>query len=111
MDIIKKLSDQWRGIDYPFLVHSNGSLKFDEVANQQNVELSEVKRGDVVALIGDFNPQSILTLLLLIDKNVILVPLTVDTRAQHEYFFESALVDVVIEGGNVKRINHTKSMN
>ena len=65
-------------------------------------------RGDVVALIGDFDPQSILTLLLLIDKKAILVPLTVDTRAQHEYFFESALVDVVIEGDLVKRINHSR---
>ena len=109
MDILKKLSERWSGIDYPFLIHTSGSLKFDEVANQQHVDLSEVKSGDVVALIGDFNPQSILTLLQLIDKNVILVPLTVDTIAQHEYFFESALVDVVIEGGDVKRLNHNQS--
>ena len=27
---------------------------------------------------------------------------------QHEYFFESALVDVVIEGSTVKRINHDR---
>jgi len=109
MDIIRKLSERWKGIDYPFLIHANGSLKFDEVANQQHVDLTEVKSGDVVALIGDFNPQSILTLLQLIDKNVILVPLTVDTRAQHEYFFESALVDVVIEGDKVKRLSHSQT--
>jgi len=108
MDIIKKLSARWNEIDYPFLIHANGSLKFNEVANQKHVDLAEVKSGDVVALIGDFNPQSILTLLQLIDKNVILVPLTVDTRAQHEYFFESALVDVVIEGSDVKRIHHSQ---
>ena len=108
MDLLKKLSKRWSGIDYPFLIHSSGSLRFDAVANQQQVDLSEVKSGDVVALIGDFNPQSILTLLQLIDKNVILVPLTLDTRAQHDYFFESALVDVVIEGGNVKRITHSQ---
>ena len=108
MDIIEKLSERWSGIDYPFLIHTNGSLKFDEVANQQQVDLAKVKSGDVVALIGDFNPQSILTLLKLIDKNVILVPLTVDTRVQHEYFFESALVDVVIESDNVKYITHSR---
>ena len=61
MDILKKLSDRWSDIDYPFLIHSNGSLRFNEVANQQHVDLSEVKSGDVVALIGDFDPQSILT--------------------------------------------------
>ena len=108
MDILEKLTERWTGIDYPFLIHINRSLKFDEVAKQQQVDLSEVKSGDVVALIGDFNPPSIITLLQLIDKNVILVPLTVDTRAQHEYFFESALVDVVIEGSDVKRIHHNQ---
>ena len=108
MNILEKLSDRWSDIDYPFLIHSNGSLRFSEVANQQYVDLSEVKSGDVVALIGDFDPQSILTLLQLIDKNVVLVPLTVDTGAQHEYFFESALVDVVIEGADVRRISHAR---
>lgn len=107
MNILEKLTDRWRGIEYPFLIHSTGSLRFSEVAEQKSVDLSEVKSGDVVALIGDFDPQSILTLLQLIGKNVILVPLTVDTRAQHEYFFESALVDVVIEGDEVKRISQS----
>ena len=51
MDILEKLYDRWSGVDYPFLIHSNGSLRFSEVANQQNVDLSEVKSGDVVALI------------------------------------------------------------
>ena len=67
-----------------------------------------MRSGDVVALIGDFEPQSILTLLQLIDKRIILVPLTKDTVPQHEYFFESALVDVVIDGFSVKRIVHKK---
>jgi acyl-CoA synthetase (AMP-forming)/AMP-acid ligase II len=106
MNIIEKLKDRWQGIDYPFLVHSNGALRFSEIAKQEAVDLSDVKSGDVVALIGDFEPQSILTLLELIDKNVILVPLTVDTIAQHEYFFGSALVDVVVEGSSVRRIHH-----
>ena len=106
MDILEKLKERWDGIEYPFLVHSKGELRFSEIAEQASVDLSNVKSGDVVALIGDFDPQSILTLLQLIDKNVILVPLTTDTRSQHEYFFESALVDVVIEGDSVKRIDH-----
>jgi len=108
MDILEKLSERWSEIDYPFLIHASGSLRLNEVASQQYVDLSEVNSGDVVALIGDFDPKSILTLLQLIDKNVILVPLTIDTRPQHKYFFESALVDVVIEGDDVKRRNHSR---
>ena len=107
MNIIAKLTERWLGIDYPFLIHARGALRFSEIAEQKSIDLSEVKSGDVVALIGDFDPQSILTLLQLIDKNVILVPLTVDTRAQHDYFFESALVDIVIEGDNIRRIHHS----
>lgn len=108
MDILEKLKERWEGLEYPFLVHSKGELGFSEIAEQESVNLSNVKSGDVVALIGDFDPQSILTLLQLIDKNAILVPLTTDTRSQHEYFFESALVDVVIEGDSVKRIDHNR---
>ena len=106
MKILERLKERWHGIDYPFLVHSSGALRFSEIASEESVDLSDVKSGDVVALVGDFDPQSILTLLQLIEKNVILVPLTADTKAQHEYFFESAQVNIVIEGHSVKRIKH-----
>lgn len=106
MNIVETLVERWRGIDYPFFIHKSGQLQFSEITKQKSVDLSGVKNGDVVALIGDFDPLSILTLLQLIDKNVILVPLTIDTRAQHEYFFKSALVDIVIEGKKVKRLRH-----
>jgi len=107
MEIINKLSERWKNIDYPFFIHSKGKLHFNQITNQKSIDLSKVNSGDVVALIGDFNPQSILTLLQLIDKNVILVPLTIDTREQHDYFFDSAKVDVIIEGDDVKRIEHS----
>lgn len=108
MELIKQLSDRWQGINYPFLIHSAGELSFSDIQSEKQVNLDEVKSGDVVALIGDFDPQSISTLLNLIDKNVIFVPLTTDTRPQHEYFFDSALVDVVIEGDVVQRIRQQK---
>jgi long-chain acyl-CoA synthetase len=108
MKLLDKLKKRWQGIEYPFLVHPAGVLRFHELASQRTVDLSDVRSGDVVALIGDFDPQSILILLELIDKNVILVPLTNDTKNQHKYFFESALVDVVIKEGLVERIKNNK---
>ncbi len=108
MDIIERLKERWEGITYPFFIHSEGELRFSEIADHSSVDLSEVNSGDVVALIGDFDPQSILTLLQLIDKDTILVPLTNDTKPQHDYFFESALVDVVIERSDVKRLTHNR---
>ena len=104
--ILEKLAEIWDGIDYPFLIHKGDELRFSEIAGQSPVYLSQVRQGDVVAIIGDFNPSSILTILKLIDIGVVVVPLTVETRHEHEYFFESALVDVVIDGTQVKRRSH-----
>ena len=107
MKIIEKLKERWKGVDYPFLIHQEKELRFNDIQKLDNLDLSLVKNGDVVAIIGDFDPNSILTLLALIEKNVILVPLTTDTKFDHEYFFEAALVDVVIEKCSIKRINHS----
>jgi len=109
VSLIEKLTYKWENSKDPFLIHPSGELSFDEVSSQEAIDLSEVKSGDVVALIGDFDPASILTLLRLIDLGVILVPLTMETAEDHEYFFESALVDVIIKEGNVCRRDHGES--
>lgn len=70
--------------------------------------MSLVNQGDVVAIVGDFDPVSILTLLRLIDLGAVVVPLTVETKRQHEYFFEAALVDVVIDENVVTRRLHNQ---
>ena len=61
-----------------------------------------------MAIVGDFNAPSILTLLRLIDLGAIVVPLMSETKHEHEYFFDSAYVDIVIDGGAVRR-HSTKS--
>lgn len=108
MKLIEQLSRIWSGIDYPFLIHNGVELKFSQIAWQNPVNLSLVKQGDVVAIIGDFNPSSILTLLRLIDLGAVVVPLTIETSHEHEYFFESALVDVIIKDGLVSRRSNNK---
>lgn len=109
MKVFDQLNERWADSSHPFLIHPKGELHFSDLANQASIDLSHVRNGDVVALIGDFDPLSIHTFLHLIDRNVIIVPLTKETKSQHEYFFESALVDVVIEGGDVRRIYHDKN--
>ncbi|OUU36425.1 MAG: AMP-dependent synthetase [Verrucomicrobia bacterium TMED56] len=109
MRLIEKLTKKWGNAADPFLIHPSGQLSFSEVSKQKPVDLSNVKQGDVVALIGDFDPVSILSLLSLIDLGAILVPLTVETREDHEYFFETALVDFVIEGRTVRRLDQKET--
>ena len=41
------------------MVHSDAEYKFSEITKQKPIDLSKIKSGDVVALIGDFNPKMI----------------------------------------------------
>ncbi len=106
MTIIERLTNIWDGVEYPFLIHPKKKLNFSDIASQNPIDLSEIEQGDVVALIGDFDPDSILTLLRLIDLGTVIVPLTKDTSEQHEYFFESALVDFIIKDLMVIKRSH-----
>jgi long-chain acyl-CoA synthetase len=109
MKILERLTETWAGIEYPFLIHEGTELRFSEISSRNQIDLSTIRSGDVVAIVGDFNPESILTFLRLIDLGAIVVPLTVATAPEHEYFFESALVDVVIQDGGVRRRAHGQS--
>lgn len=107
--ILQALKKRWDGLGYPFLVAGETQLYMSEVQAQDASHLNDVQQGEVVALIGDFNIQSIADLLTLIDRKAVLVPLTTDTRGDHEYFFENALVDWVVEDGSASRRDHSGS--
>jgi long-chain acyl-CoA synthetase len=106
MKILDQLSAIWKDIEYPFFIHNGNKYKFSQIASQNPVDLSQVHQGDVVAIVGDFFPSCILTLLRLIDLGAIVVPLTVETTQEHEYFFDSALVDFIIKDEVVERRVH-----
>lgn len=109
MELLDRLNEIWRGTDYPLLIHGNNALRFSHIFSQNLIDLSFISAGDVVALIGDFDAFSVLTLLRLIDLGAIIVPLTLATAREHEYFFESALVDVIIKDEIAQRRVHQKS--
>ncbi len=109
MGLIDSLGQRWKDVDHPVIMAGDRPVTFAEIVSQQAIDLSVIGAGDVVAIIGDFNPPSILTLLRLIDMKTVVVPLTVDTRHDHEYFFDAALVDVVIENGEARRRQHKDS--
>ena len=75
----------------PFLICGDAQLTLADVAAAPAHALGQVAAGDVVALIGDFEPQAIQTLLRLFDLGAVVVPLTDDTRADHPYFFSEPM--------------------
>lgn len=107
MEIFDELNEKWKGSKTPFLVHAGKEYFFNDIIESDHVDLSSIKFGDVVALIGDFDPQTISIFLKLVQQMAIVVPLTKETKSQHEYFFEVVSVDVIIEDGLIKK--RTKS--
>lgn len=103
--LIEKFSKAQGDTDVPFLINSQGSLSVSQLTASWPLE--EIKPGDVVALIGDFDAQTISILIALIDLCAVVVPLTTDTSERHEDFFEASLVDFVIEDGQVRRRQHS----
>ena len=87
----------------PFLVSPAGNLSFADIVAAKGPDLSAIMPGDVVALVGDFDPDSVATLLRLIDIGAVIVPLTRQTIADHGYFHEAAHVNAVIDAGTVTR--------
>ena len=39
MDILANLKQRWEGLDYPFLIHSNGELSFNAISEHKAIEL------------------------------------------------------------------------
>ncbi|MBK1720023.1 ANL family adenylate-forming protein [Thiocystis violacea] len=107
MELVAELIDLHAGGHTPFLINGERHLCLAEVVSGAGPDLTDIAPGEVVALIGDFDPVSILILLRLIERGVILVPLTAETRPWHSDFFETAGVDVAIENGAVRRLRTT----
>ena len=94
--------------DLPFLINEKSHLSLKDVSEEDHNHLDQIQPGDVVALIGDFEAQSILNLLTLIDRKAVIVPLTTDTINDHDYFFETAEVDWVVQQQSTRKVNREK---
>jgi Acyl-CoA synthetases (AMP-forming)/AMP-acid ligases II len=104
--ILEELALRHAGSTEPFLISEQGSLAFSDIAEisaADTADLSGIKSGDVVAIIGDFNRQTLATLFLLLDRNAIVMPLTEGTRADHDYFFQAGSANWVIRDGRVEK--------
>jgi acyl-CoA synthetase (AMP-forming)/AMP-acid ligase II len=104
MGVVEALKTKWDGIEHPFLIHRGRQIHFSELIEAYDDNINSIAQGEVVALIGDFNPKSIVAFLQLVDRGAIIVPLTEETAEQHEYFFDAACVNAVLKDGKLVRI-------
>ena len=97
--------------DFTFLVKNNKKLRLSEILEKKVDQYKEILPGDVVAIIGDYDKITIKNLIYLIDKKTIIVPLTKETKKDHNFFFKIAQIDFVLEGAiltNLKNKNNNK---
>lgn len=95
----------WSGVDQPFLQTPNGKdLRFKEIDEVSIDGIYNIRSGDVVALIGDFEAESIATLLNLLARGAVVVPLTNETRCQHDYFIQESHSQYIFEKNNLVKI-------
>jgi len=105
MHLIPKIKNIWKDINHPCIVYENKEIYFDEIFNSFTIDTSSIQSGDVVVLIGDFNPLSIYILIKLIDIGSIVVPLTNQNEEQHAYFFEVTEPDYIFKNGVLKKLH------
>jgi len=105
-EIFEKLLDKELKSKKILIKHRNFNIKYKDIFTSEEIDLNKIHKGDVVALIGDYDGFTIKTFLKLIDKKAIIVPLTNDTKALHNYYFNEACVDFIIYN---KKIIKTKS--
>jgi long-chain acyl-CoA synthetase len=103
--LLARLSKRHEGSDEPFLIGPQGSVRFSQVADAVSArdDLTDaIGPGDVVAQVADFDPHSIATMLRLLDRGAILMPLTEGSAADHEYFLDAGRAQWLIRDGAVE---------
>ncbi len=109
MQFLDQIIERTDNIHAPFIIKGKDSVSLNDVILSKSIGLDDIPNGSVVALIGDFDPKTIKLLINLIDKNIIVVPLTNDTRSLHDYYFENAHVSFVIEGDRITKLKPQSS--
>lgn len=102
--IFDHLAEIWGENNNSFYIDENNQFSFKDLKRIEVEGLDVLKEGDVVSLIGDFDPHTIATFLRLIDLKVIIVPLTLDTEMQHNYFLDQSKSQYVFKKNKLCKI-------
>jgi long-chain acyl-CoA synthetase len=90
--------------DRPAMVWRDQAHSYADFAaryREWNAELSAagVEPGASVGVLGDYSPRSVMCLLALVGRGCVLVPLSWDSRDQHDEFYRIAELDHLVEFG------------
>ena len=106
MGLLAELARRNAGATAPFLVGDRESVTFAEVAgaaSSAGSDLDRIRSGDVAAIVGDFDAVSIASMLALLDRGAIVMPLTEGTAPDHDYLLNAGRAVWVVRGGSVEQ--------
>jgi len=107
-NLFSKLAKRYKNEKKNFIIHRDYKISFKELFEKEFDILKNISSGSVVAIIGDFSASTINILIRLIDLKTIIIPLTKENRSNHEYFFEQACVNYVIENNRIIKLKNTR---
>jgi len=85
--------------DQTAVIWHNRSVSYREILNRINwwrIKLAEILPGTVVSIEGDFSPEAISILFVLIEMNIIVVPLDINHVNKNEKKYDIAQVRIII---------------
>jgi acyl-coenzyme A synthetase/AMP-(fatty) acid ligase len=109
--IIHKIKNIWKDEDSIFFVNEHKKISIKEILSKEEIISNRIKKGDIVALYGDFDPFTIKAFLHLIDLGAIILPITRDTKIYHKYYLKTCSVDYLIKNKKILKLNNTKRKN
>ena len=115
LSFLLKLFVQYK--DNEAVIWNNKHIHYGQLVNgikkwKSFVDFAGISSGAIVALEGDFTPNSISLLMALIDKQCIIVPLTKESSQNQKLFFKIAQIEYLIEidqSDKVKLIPQSKN--
>ncbi len=108
MSLFSLLRERIIDPDWPFLLDGPKSLTARELFSPPPAVFSGLRPGDVVALVGGFDAFSVSAFLHLLDRGMIVAPLS-EAAGPLEAFFQAGLVDAVLRQGELRRIRKSRA--
>jgi long-chain acyl-CoA synthetase len=102
--LIDELAGRYAGRVGPVVTGACGDVGAATILGDADVDVDAVRPGDVVAVVGGFDPVTVRRLLRLLDLPVVVVTLAPETGPQHQEYFQITGVNVVIDGAGMRRI-------
>ena len=97
MSILNTLQKRWTSPKKKFLITEKKKYILEDLTKINLDFLDDIKQGDLVCLIGDFDPISIISLIKLLDLGAIVAPLTDKTEVDHKKYFKILKPQFVIK--------------